>query len=91
MTNYIIICYLLLLNFVTFTLFGIDKQKARRSKWRIPESRFLLFATLGGSPGALAGMYFFHHKTRHLKFTLGIPFILILQIIAIVYLVCPQG
>lgn len=86
MPGQIVICYLLLLNLLAFILFGIDKQKAKRKNWRIPEFRLLLFAVLGGSPGALTGMYFFHHKTQHPKFTLGIPFILILQIVAVLYL-----
>lgn len=90
MPDQFIICYLLLLNLLAFTLFGIDKQKAKRKKWRIPEFRLLLFAVLGGSPGALAGMCLFHHKTRHPKFTLGIPFILMLQVIAVLYLSCQQ-
>lgn len=86
MPSQIIICYLLLLNLLAFTLFGIDKQKSKQKKRRIPEFRLLLFAVLGGSPGALTGMYFFHHKTQHQKFSLGIPFILILQVIAVLYL-----
>lgn len=86
MIHHLVIGYLFLLNMLAFILFGTDKQKAKRNKWRISEFRLLLFAVLGGSPGALTGMYFFYHKTRHPKFTLGIPFILILQIVAVLYL-----
>jgi uncharacterized membrane protein YsdA (DUF1294 family) len=63
----------------------IDKQKAKKKKWRIPEATLMSFAAIGGSIGALMGMYTFHHKTLHKKFTLGIPAILLLQIAAAVY------
>ena len=72
--------YLLLINALAFALMLADKQKARKNRWRIPERTLLLTALLGGSIGALAGMYAFHHKTRHLKFTLGVPAILAAQI-----------
>jgi uncharacterized membrane protein YsdA (DUF1294 family) len=58
----------------------VDKRKARKNRWRIPERTLILSAALGGSIGALLGMYTFRHKTKHLKFTLGIPAILIAQI-----------
>ncbi len=76
----LILLYLLLINAVSFLLMLTDKQKARKKLWRIPESTLMLSALLGGSIGSLAGMYLFRHKTRHLKFTLGIPLILALQI-----------
>lgn len=78
--------YLLIINAAAFLLMLIDKQKARKNRWRIPESTLILSAALGGSIGALAGMYTFRHKTKHLKFTLGIPAILIVQILAGGYL-----
>lgn len=78
--------YLLIVNAVGFLLMLTDKHKARKNLWRIPESTLLMAAVLGGSVGCLAGMYTVRHKTRHLKFTLGIPLILILQIILAVYL-----
>lgn len=81
------ILYLLLINAAAFLLMRIDKQKARKKRWRIPESTLMLTAALGGSIGALAGMYTFRHKTKHLKFTLGIPVILVLQILLVGYLV----
>ena len=79
--------YLLLINAAAYLLMLIDKQKARKNRWRIPENTLILSAALGGSIGALAGMYTFRHKTKHLKFTLGVPAILILQLLAAGYLV----
>ena len=72
--------YLLLINAAAFVLMLADKRKARKNRWRIPERTLILSAALGGSIGALLGMYTFRHKTKHLKFTLGIPAILIAQI-----------
>lgn len=72
--------YLLLINAAAFLLMLIDKQKARRGRWRISEATLLWSAALGGSIGALAGMYLFRHKTKHKKFTLGVPAILTAQI-----------
>lgn len=74
--------YLLLINALAFLLMLIDKYKAKKNLWRIRESTLLIIAAIGGSIGALAGMYTFRHKTKHLKFTLGIPVILVLQIVA---------
>lgn len=81
-----LLLYLLLINAVSFLLMLVDKQKARKNRWRIPESTLMLTAALGGSIGALAGMYCFRHKTRHLKFTLGIPAILAAQLLLVGYL-----
>ena len=72
--------YLLLINAAAFVLMLADKRKARKNRWRIPERTLILSALFGGSIGALLGMYTFRHKTKHLKFTLGIPAILIAQI-----------
>ena len=77
--------YLLIINAIAFMLMLVDKIKARKNKWRIRESTLILSAVLGGSPGALAGMYLFRHKTLHLKFTIGIPVILGLQIAAVLF------
>lgn len=77
---YIILIYLQLVNLAAFAAFGIDKHKARKNRWRIPEATLMGLAVIGGSIGALAGMYLFRHKTRHYKFTVGIPAILLLQI-----------
>ena len=85
MTAFLLL-YLLLINAVAFLLMLADKRKAEKKLWRIPESTFLTSAAFGGSIGALAGMYTFRHKTKHLKFTLGIPAILIAQIALAVWL-----
>ncbi|MGN0362512.1 MAG: DUF1294 domain-containing protein [Bilifractor sp.] len=76
-----IIClYLLAINIISFILYGVDKRKAIRHKWRIPEATLLLFAFLGGAAGALLGMFFFHHKTRKWKFRILVPLALVLWI-----------
>lgn len=80
------ICYLLLINFIAFFLMGIDKSKARHKKWRIPEKTLFLSAILGGSIGSILGMQLFHHKTRHTSFVIGMPCILILQILFALWL-----
>ena len=76
--------YLLIINALGFLLMLVDKWKARKNRWRVRESTLLLIAALGGSVGSLAGMYLFRHKTRHLKFTLGIPLILAAQCFVVV-------
>ena len=73
------IYYLIGINILTFLLYGIDKWKAQRDKWRIPEDTLIWLAIVGGSIGALLGMYLFRHKTKHKKFTLGIPAIILVQ------------
>ena len=74
--------YLLIINAAGFLLMLVDKFKARRNLWRVPEATLMGVAALGGSVGSLLGMYTFRHKTRHLKFTIGIPVILAVQIVA---------
>ena len=71
--------YLIVINILTFLIFGIDKWKARRGRWRIPEGTLIWMSIIGGSIGALLGMYLFHHKTQKRKFSLGIPAILLAQ------------
>lgn len=75
--------YLLAVNILAFVLFGIDKQKARRNLWRIPEKTLLLSALIGGSAGAILGMQFFHHKKRKPKFAVGVPVILVVEIVVV--------
>lgn len=82
----IITVYLVAVNVITFLMYGIDKWKAKHDKWRIPEMILLSFAVIGGSIGAWCGMKLFHHKTQHKKFYIGVPFILILQLILAGYL-----
>ena len=70
----------MIMNILAFCLLGIDKHRARTRQWRIPERVLFGAALLGGSAGAWAGMYLFHHKTKHWYFVVGMPAILILQI-----------
>ena len=78
--------YLIVINVVTFTVYGIDKLKAKQGSWRISEATLLILAVIGGSFGALFGMKVWRHKTMHKKFKYGLPLILIIQIILIGYL-----
>ena len=78
-----LLVYLLIINAAAFSLMLADKLKARRNKWRIPENTLMAAALLGGSIGALCGMYLFRHKTRHPKFTVGVPLILAAQVIGV--------
>ena len=71
---------ILIVNIVTFIVYGVDKQKARCGKWRIPESTLLLLAFMGGSVGAWLGLKVWRHKTKHRKFTICIPLFLILHL-----------
>lgn len=73
--------YLVLVNAAAFLLMLADKRKARKGVWRIPESTLLGVAFFGGSIGAIAGMYVFRHKIRHIRFSLGLPLILIIQLL----------
>ena len=81
-----LVCYLLAINAVTFIVYGIDKYKAKKAKWRISEATLLLLAVLGGSVGAWVGVKVWHHKTMHKKFKYGIPAILLIQIALMAYL-----
>ena len=74
-------------NLLAFILYGIDKFKAKKGAWRIPEASLLLVAFLGGSLGALLGMELFRHKTKHAKFKVLVPLFLILHIVLAVYIV----
>ncbi len=85
------LAYLLLINALAFALMLADKRRARKNRWRIPERTLILTAALGGSVGALLGMYTFRHKTKHLKFTLGIPAILAAQILLAFWLFLKIG
>ena len=77
----IILLYLEIVNAAAFVLFGVDKLRAKRGRWRIPEAVLMLSAVLGGGIGALGGMLLFRHKIRKKKFTVGIPAILIMEIV----------
>mgnify|MGYP002868261644 CR=1 FL=1 len=73
--------YLILMNLLALTLMGVDKRRARAGKWRIRERTLFLSAALGGSVGAILGMQLFRHKTKHKSFTIGMPMILLVQIV----------
>lgn len=81
------ILYLAAINVVTFLAYGLDKQKAKQNRWRIPEKVLLGLAALGGSIGAFVGMRAFHHKTKKLKFSVGVPVIFALQFLVLVFFV----
>ena len=79
--QYLIAIYLVAINMFAYILYAIDKYKSKKSKWRIPEKTLITTALLGGSVGALLAMKMFRHKTKHKKFTIGVPLILIAQIV----------
>ena len=81
-----IVFILICINILTFLVYGIDKIKAKKGSWRIPEATLLLMAVIGGSIGALLGMKVWHHKTKHKKFKYCLPLILLAQI-ALIYLI----
>ena len=82
----LILLYLLIINAAGFVLMLVDKFKAKKNLWRIPEATLIGVAALGGSIGSLIGMYTVRHKTKHLKFTWGIPLILALQVVLVIWL-----
>lgn len=77
----LIIAYLVLMNCIGFIIMGVDKRRAKLKAWRIEEKTLFLIAVFGGSLGSILGMKFFRHKTKHKKFTIGMPCILFIQII----------
>ncbi len=81
-----VVIYLVAINAVTFFVYGIDKWKAKRSMWRIPEATLLGLAAIGGSIGAWLGMRAWRHKTMHKKFQLGIPLIIVAQTALIIWM-----
>ena len=76
----LLLIYLIFANLLSFLLMGLDKYKARKRLWRIKESTLFLTSVIGGSLGSLLGMFLFHHKTKHTKFLIGMPVILIVHI-----------
>ncbi len=79
----LLIIYFLFINMAGLLVMGIDKRKAIKGAWRIPEKTLFLFSIIGGSIGTLSGMYLFHHKTKHWYFVIGMPLILIMQLVII--------
>lgn len=82
-----VLMYLILINIIGFLSMYIDKKRAIKKRHRIKESTLITVALIGGSLGSLVGMYGFRHKTKHKKFTTGIPCIIVLQLISILYLI----
>ena len=80
-----ILIYLLVINIFGFFIMWLDKYKAKKGSWRIPEKTLFLVTALGGGIGTIAGMYTFRHKTQKLNFVIGFPFITILEIVGIIY------
>lgn len=80
-----IIIYLIIINIIGFLVMYIDKQKAKKGKWRIPEKTIFIITVLGGGIGTISGMYAFRHKTQKLHFTICLPTITILEIIGVIY------
>ena len=80
-----VLIYLMIINIVGFFIMGFDKSQARKNQRRVPEKRLFMVAALGGAVGSLAGMRVFRHKTKHKTFTIGIPSLLLLNILCTVY------
>ena len=82
-----IIIYLIIINILGFLLMFIDKQKAKKGAWRIPEKTLFIVTTFGGGIGTIAGMYIFRHKTQKLNFVVGLPLITILEVLLAIYFI----
>lgn len=82
----IAIVWLILINLTAFIAYGVDKRKAVKGQWRIPEATLIGLALAGGPVGAYAGMKVFHHKTKHAKFTIGVPAIMAAWVAAVIFL-----
>ncbi len=80
-----IIMYFIIINVIGFLIMFIDKQKAKKGAWRVPEKTLFIITALGGGIGTISGMYAFRHKTQKLQFVVGLPFITILEIILAIY------
>ena len=82
-----ILIYILSINLIGFLAMWLDKRKAEKGRWRIPEKTLFIITALGGGIGTITGMYVFRHKTKKLGFVIGFPFITILEIITFIYFV----
>ena len=80
-----IILYFICINILGFFIMWLDKRKAKKGAWRIPEKTLFIITALGGGIGTIAGMYTFKHKTQKIQFVIGLPFITILEIVTIIY------
>lgn len=82
----LLIAYVIIINLIGFAVMGMDKRRARKHAFRIPEATLFTIAIIGGSIGSIIGMRYFHHKTRHWYFVYGMPFILLLQIALLIFI-----
>ncbi|SEW24854.1 DUF1294 domain-containing protein [[Clostridium] fimetarium] len=83
---YVVVGYLVIINVIAFVVYGIDKRKAKKHLWRIPEATLIGLALMGGSVGAFLGMRCFRHKTKHIKFYVGVPAIFMIEIAIAIFL-----
>ena len=84
--RYILIGYLIIINITAFAAYAMDKGRSKRHMWRVPEATLLMLAALGGSAGAFIAMHFLHHKTKHPRFYLGVPVLLLIHIALCTYI-----
>ena len=82
----LMVLYLIVVNIAGFAAMGIDKSRAKKRAYRIPEANLFMLAIIGGSLGSILGMHLFHHKTRHLYFLYGLPAILVVQLLIVIAL-----
>lgn len=82
-----IVIYFIVINLFGFFIMWLDKRKAKKGAWRIPEKTLFIVTALGGGIGTIAGMYTFRHKTQKIQFVIGFPFITILEIVTIIYFI----
>ena len=80
-----IVIYFIIINLIGFFIMWLDKRKAKKGAWRIPEKTLFIITALGGGIGTIAGMYTFHHKTKKIQFVIGFPLITILEVITIIW------
>lgn len=80
-----ILIYLIIINIIGFLIMYIDKKKAKNGSWRIPENTIFVVTAIGGGIGTIAGMYKFRHKTKKKIFTIGLPFLLIMDILLVIW------
>ena len=82
-----IVIYFITINLIGFFIMWLDKRKAKKGAWRIPEKTLFIITALGGGIGTIAGMYTFHHKTQKIQFVIGFPLITILEVITIIWFI----
>ena len=83
----VFLIYVIIINIIAFAAMGYDKRKAKRHQWRVSENTLMLLALLMGAAGSFAGMYTFRHKTKHMKFVIGVPVCFLINV-AVMYMIC---